>query len=94
MTTVKAAFGRGIPLVDLDQIPAIPRCLIFELGHKLAPTHIAYRFCKAMIFDHVLDVQTLNADRLVFTDQPRRELVQEITAAINDTGMYSGYLFT
>gem|GEM_PF-1111029 len=46
-----------------------------------------------MILDHVLDFQRLNTDRLVFADRPRLELVQEITASISDTGMYSGYLF-
>ena len=87
MSAVIATFGGGIPLVDLDQVPAIPHCLIFELGHKLRPSHITDRFCKAMIFDHVLDCQALNADRLVFTYQVCRELMQEVTASISDTSM-------
>ena len=89
MSTVKAAFGGGIPLVDLDQVPPIPCCFVFQLGHKLTPTHITDRFCQTVIFDHVLDLQTLHADRLVFTDQACRELMQEVTASLSNTGMDS-----
>ena len=94
MSTVKATLGRGIPLVDLDKVPAIPRCLVFQLGHKLTPSHITESFCQTVVLHHVLDRQRLNADRLVFTYQASRELVQEATASISDTGMYSGYFFT
>ena len=94
MSTVKAAFGGGIPLVDLDQVPSIPRCFVFQLGHKLTPTHITDRFCKTVVLDHVLDLQALDADRLVFTDQACRELMQEVTASISNTGMDSSNLCT
>src|SRR5438067_1111793 len=94
MSTVKAAFGRGIPLVNLDQVPSIPRCFIFQLGHKLRPAHITDSLGKSVVLDHVLDLQALDADRLVFTDQACRELMQEVTASISDTSVYSGYLFT
>ena len=87
MPTVKAAFGGGIPLVDLDQGSPIPSCFVFEVGHKLTPTHVTDRFCQAMIFDHVLDCQALDADRLVFTDQPCRELMQEVTTPISNARM-------
>ena len=87
MPTVKATFGGGIPLVDLDQGSPIPCCFVFELGHELTPTHITDRFCKAMIFDHVLDCQALDADRLVFTYQPCRELMQEVTTPISNARM-------
>src|SRR2546429_9373929 len=87
MSTVKAAFGRGIPLVNLDQVAAIPCCLVFEVGHKLTPTHITDSFCQTVVLDHVLHLQALDADRLVFTDQAGRELVQEVAASISDTGM-------
>src|SRR6266702_5595962 len=94
MSTIKAAFGRGIPLVNLDKVPTIPHCLIFQLGYKLTPPHVTDSFCKAMVFDHVLNCQRLNTDRLVFTDQACRELMQEVTASISNTCMYSGYLCT
>ncbi len=87
MSTVKTAFGGGIPLVDLDQVASIPFCFVGQKGHKFRPSNITDRFCKAMILDHVLDLQTLHADRLVFTDQTCRELMQEVTASISNAGM-------
>ena len=87
MSTVIAAFGGGIPLIDLDKVSAIPRCFIFELGHELTPSHVTDRFCQFVVLDHVLHCQALDADRLVFTDQACGELLQEVTASISDTGM-------
>ena len=77
MSTVKAAFGRGIPLVDLDEVSAIPCCLVFQLGHKLTPTHVTDSLGQTVVFDHVLDCQRLDTDRLVFTDQTCRELCRK-----------------
>src|SRR6266700_6890829 len=94
MSTVEATFGRGIPLVDLDQVPAIPRCFVGQKGHKLTPPHVTDRFSQTVIFDHVLDRQRLDADRLVFTDQTCRELMQEVTASLSDTGMDASNLLT
>src|SRR6202035_1108568 len=89
-----AAFGGGVPPVNLDKVPAIPCRLVFQLGHKLTPSDIANRFTEFRILDHVLDSKTFDADRLVFTDQACRELVREITAAISDTGMNTSDLET
>src|ERR1700730_11334100 len=94
MPTVKAAFRGGIPPVNLDEVPAIPCCLVFQLRHKLTPSDIANRIGKTMIFDHVLHRKTFDADRLVFTDQACRELVREITAAISYTSMDTSDLET
>jgi hypothetical protein len=94
MPTVEAAFGGGIPFVDLDQVPPIPLSFVFQLGHKLRPTYTTDSFCKTVVLDHVFDVQALHTDRLVFTYQAGRELMQEVTAAISNTGVYSGYLLT
>src|SRR5690348_10158146 len=93
MPTIKASFRRGIPFVDLDKVPAIPLRFIVQLGHKLTPPNITDSFCETMIFDHVLDVQALYTDRLVLTYQSCRELVQEVTAPISNTSMYSSDLF-
>src|SRR6266487_1340099 len=94
MSTVRAPFGRGIPLVDLGKVPAIPCCFVGQKGHKLTPPHVTDRFSQTVIFDHVLDRQRLDTDRLVFTDQACRELVQEITASLSDTGMDASNLLT
>jgi len=87
MSTIETTLTGGIPLVNFDKVPAIPRCLIFELGHELRPAHVMNRFGKGMVLDHVLHRQTLDTDRLVVTNQMRREFVQEITATISDPGM-------
>src|SRR6266568_3022986 len=94
MATVKTAFGRGIPLVNLDQVSSIPCCFVFQLGHKLRPTHITDGLGKTVVLDHVLDLQALDADRLVFTNQTGRELMQEVTASISNTGMDTSNLLT
>src|SRR6266702_6832926 len=94
MSTVRATFGRGIPLVDLDEVPSIPCCFVGQKGHKLTPPHVTDRLGQMVIFDHVLNRQRLNADRLVFTNQTCRELVQEITASISNTGMDASHLLT
>src|SRR5712692_3157687 len=94
MSTVKTAFGGGVPLVNLDEVSPIPCCLVGQKGHKLTPPHITDRLSQTVVLDHVLDCQRLDADRLVFTNQACRELMQEITASISDTGVYSSYLFT
>src|SRR6266849_2364326 len=94
MSTVRATFGRGIPLVDLDKVPAIPCCFVGQKGHKLTPPHVTDRFSQTVIFDHVLDRQRLDTDRLVFTNQTCRELVQEITASLSNTSMDASNLLT
>src|SRR5713101_2333130 len=94
MSTVRATFGRGIPLVDLDQVPAIPRCFVGQKGHKLTPTHVTDRLGQRVVFDHVLDCQTLDTDRLVFTNQTCRELVQEVATSLSNTSMDTSNLFT
>jgi hypothetical protein len=83
-------FRRGVPLINLDQGSSIPLGFVFELADKLAPSHIADRFCKAVVLDHVLDCQTLNADHLVFVNNAGRELVLVVTTTIIDAGMHTG----
>lgn len=82
MSTGKATFRRGIPLVNLHQVPPVPLRFVFQLGHKLTPPHVTDRFTQLVVLDHVLHLQALHTDRLVFTDQACRELMQEVTAAI------------
>ncbi len=94
MTTIKAPFGGWVPLVNLDEGTPIPLCFVFQLPDKLTPSHITNGFCQAMVFDHILDVQTLDADRLVFTDNASREFVLIITPSVTHTSMYSSDLET
>lgn len=93
MPTIETALGRGIPLVDLDKVPAIPLCFVCELGHELRPANIRDSLAQFRVFDHVLDGQALDADRLVLTDQACREFLQEVTATIGYSGVDLGNLF-
>src|SRR5207245_3008614 len=61
---------------------------------KLTPPDITDRFAQRAVLDHVLHLQTLDADRLIFTDQARRKFVREITATISDTGMDTSHFPT
>src|SRR5713226_584098 len=94
MSTVKAAFGGRIPLVDFDKMASVPLGFVFQLGHELTPTDITDRFTQLMVLDHVLHRKVLDTDRLVLTNQTCRELVREITAAVSDASMDLGDFLT
>ena len=65
MTTVKAAFGGGVPFVDLDEGAPIPGSFVLQLPHELTPSHLGDGFGEAVVLHHVLDGQTLDAYDLV-----------------------------
>src|SRR5260370_39433705 len=90
MSTVKAAFGGWVPLVDFDKVASIPLGFVFQLGHELTPTDITDRFTQLMVLDHVLHRKVLDTDRLVFTNQTCRELMREIAAVVSDASMDLG----
>ncbi len=87
MPTVETAFRRWIPFVNLDEAPTIPLGIVFQLAHELTPADIGYSLTKAPIPYHVLHRQALDTDRLVFTDQAHRELVQEVLAAVGNASV-------
>ncbi len=64
-----------------------------QLGHKLTPTDVADGFGKGVVLDHVLDLQALDADRLVFTNDASREFVLIIPSPISNLGMNTGNFF-
>ena len=84
MSTVKAAFGRWIPLVNLDNGTPIPCSFVLKLSDKLRPTHVTDSFRQTVIFDHVLDVQTLDTYDLVLTYDLSREFVLIVPSAIRN----------
>ena len=84
MSTIKAAFGGRIPLVNLDQGSPIPCGLVFQLPDELTPSHIRDGFCQAVVFDHVLDLQTLDTYDLVLAYDASRELVLIVSSAIGN----------
>ena len=86
MSTLETTLTGRIELVDLDKVAPVPVCFVRQLRHKFPPPHIADGFAQGWMLHHGFDRETLNADRLVFTDQTSREFVQKITAAISNAG--------
>ena len=82
MTTVKAAFGGRIPLVNLDQGSSIPGGFVLKLSDNVRPTHVTESFCQAVVFDQMLDLPTLDAYDLVFAYDANRELVVIVSSAV------------
>ncbi len=87
MSTVRAALGGWIELVDLDQRSAIPSGFILKLAHELTPAYISDGFGERVVLDHILDLQTLDAHHLVFADDLRREFVLRVASSIGYPGM-------
>src|SRR5262245_14634910 len=91
MLAVIAGFRRWEKAVNLDQGPPVPLALVVQLTDERAPSHIRDRFCKLVVFDHVLDRQTLDAYHLVFANDACRKFVLVVTTLVIDTGMHAGY---
>lgn len=70
-----AGLRRWVPLIDLDQGASVPPGFVFQLADELAPPHIGDRLSKLVVFDHVLDGQTLDTHDLVFVDDTCGEFV-------------------
>src|SRR5438067_5880392 len=87
MTAIKATFGGRVKLVDFDKGSSIPCGFVFQLPHKLRPSHIRDGFSKAMVLDHIFDLQALHTHDLVLTYDLSRELVLVVTPSIGNTSM-------
>ncbi len=87
MPTIETALRGRIPLVNLDERSPVPFSLVFELSHKLTPSHIANSLRKLVVLYHVLDLQTLDAYDLVLTYDLCRELVLIVTPSISNPGV-------
>ena len=101
MSTVRTALGRRIPLVNLDQGASVPLGFVLQLADKFTPTHIADGLGKGMVFEHVLDRETLDADCLEpclggrqRVNDASRELLLVVPTAIPDLGMNASHFET
>src|SRR6266480_3969701 len=94
MPTVKAAFGGRIPLVNLDQCSSIPLCFVLQLPAKFTPSYIRDGFRQAVVLDHILDLQTLDAYDLVFAYDASRELVLIVSSPVCNLFMDAGNIET
>jgi hypothetical protein len=75
MATGKAALGGGKERLNFDERSAIPGGFVFQLADKLPPANVMDGLGEAVVLDHVLDAQTLDANRLVLANDASRELV-------------------
>ena len=82
MTTVKTALGGRIPRVNLDQGSSVPGGFVLKLPDKFRPTYVTDSLRQTVVFDHILDVQTLDTYDLVFAYESRRELVLIVSSPI------------
>ena len=90
MPTTTASFRRWEPTVYLHKFSAIPFCFVLQHPHKTAPSHIADTTSQLAIFHHVFHGKGFDAYRLVFAEQARRKLMQEISSLVGDLGMDAG----
>src|SRR5579863_945208 len=91
MLTIEALLRGGAPAINLYEGASVPAGLVLQLAHELSPTHIADTLGEAVVLEHVLDRQALDAHHLVFADNARRELVLVVPPPISDPGVDSGY---
>jgi len=82
MPTVKAAFGRWVELVNLDEGTPIPGRFVFQLPDKLRPPYVTDGLSQTVVSDHILDLQTLDAYDLVFAYGLGREFVLIVSSAV------------
>jgi len=85
MPTGMTSSRTGIPLVNLDKRAPVPRRFVLEQAHERSPADIMNRFCQRRVLGHYFHAQTLDADRLVLTDQSSRELMQEVLTTISNS---------
>src|ERR1700686_4745843 len=90
MPTGATSLARRVPAINLDHSTPVPLGLVFQLPHELAPTHVSDGRGKGGMLQHVLEGEALDHDRLVLTNEFRRELVLIITASIGDSSMDLG----
>jgi hypothetical protein len=92
MFAIMARFTGRIPTINFDEGSSVPLAFILQLTDKLTPSDITHGFCQRVIFDHVLDCQTLYANHLVFVDDACREFVLVVASTVLDTSMHAGNL--
>ena len=80
------AYGAGLRTWiegrHLNDICSVEYRLVFQHTKKLCSAYIGNRFCQLVILHHVLHLQILYADGLVFTHQLCRDFMQEILSGI------------
>src|SRR5712692_406222 len=94
MTTVKAAFGGWVPLVNFHNGTPVPICFVLKLSDKFRPPYITDSFSQTVVFDYVFDLQTLEAYDLVFAYDPGREFLLIVSSPVCNLLMETSNLET
>src|SRR5712692_1515652 len=94
MTTVKAAFGGWVPLVNFNNGTPVPICFVLQLSDKFRPPYITDSFRQTVVFDHMFDLQTLDAYDLVFAYDLGREFLLIVSSPVCNLLMETSNLET
>lgn len=90
-TTLTASLRGRKPTADFYDRSPVPLGLVDHHASEFTPSSISYRTRCSLGAQHPLHRQSLKTDRLVFTDQPGRELVQKIAPSIHHPRMDAGH---
>lgn len=75
----------------LDDILAIPVCFVPQLTGDFAKGGIRDGLSKVVVCQHTLDVQVLDANHIVITNQFGRDLVNVVKPLVCDALLYQSY---
>ncbi len=89
-TRTQLARGKGLP--DLHDGLAVPAGLILEHAKERRPADLGDRLAQLAVLLHVLHLQGLDADDVVFFDDLGRHLVQEVGALVGNLLVDAGDL--
>ena len=81
----RAAFRGREESVDSDKMLSGHFALVLAHTHELAPAGIGYRLCQMVVLQHVLNLQALKDQRLVFVHHSVRGLMLEVAALTGHT---------
>lgn len=84
LSAARACLGSWCPLIDGNQLSAIPLTLVFQLPAKLKPTGISDGTRELSVFDHIRDLQGLHADGAILSDKRCSELVAPVLTLLSD----------
>ena len=75
--------------INNDDFFPVPQRLVGELPADFTPRDTHDAFCQLMVLDHVLHREILYADDIVFSNEPRRHLVEGILPLVGNFLMES-----
>lgn len=81
--------GREVS-VYLNHFLAVPFSFVCQHGNEIAQTCICDRFGKAMVSFHTFDIQTLNTNGIISSDERYGALMQIVSTAISNLFVKSG----